>query len=322
MEQTSRSQPRTLEIDTDIDDRLDRYLADRLHMSRTRVASLIEDGRVLVNGARVDKSYRPRAGDAVAVSVPPPRAVRLEPEDLPLDIVYEDEVLLVVDKPAGMVVHPGPGHRTGTLVHGLLHHVGELSSVGDPSRPGIVHRLDKDTSGLLLVAKRNSAHSRLAADLAARAIHRGYLAAGWGHLTEGETTIDLPIARDPADRQKMAVVEGGKAAQTHLRVLERWPAAELLAVRPHTGRTHQIRVHLRALGHPIVGDPTYASGWEKGFGGAAGRWASEYARRCGRLFLHAARIAFHHPVSGEHLAFRSPLPEPLASALAWARRTS
>lgn len=311
-----------IEVDRNADDRLDRFLADLLHLSRTRVADLIERGLVEVNDQKADKSYRPIAGDRILVTVPAPPPHHLEPENIPLPITYEDEHMLVVDKPAGLVVHPAPGHRTGTLVNALLHHVGQLSTGGGSDRPGIVHRLDKDTSGLLVVAKSDAAHRRLSEDMAARVVRRGYLAAVWGHLADDDRTLEGPIGRDPTDRKRMAVVEGGKPATTHVRVLERWPAAELLAVRPHTGRTHQIRVHLRSCGHPVVCDPIYASGWEDGFGGAGGRWASEFARRSGRLFLHAAHLVLNHPISGESLTFRAPLPEPLASALAWARSRS
>lgn len=308
-----------IEVTRDADDRLDRYLADRLHLSRTRIADLIERGLVRVNDAAAGKSYRPLTGDILSVSVPAPAPHSLEPEDIPLDIVYEDEHMLVVDKPAGLVVHPAPGHRSGTLVNALLHHTGELAQAGGSDRPGIVHRLDKDTSGLILAAKTEDAHRQLSSDLERRAVRKGYLAATWGHLPEAERTLEGGIGRDPANRKRMAIVADGRQATTHVRVLERYPAAELLAVRPHTGRTHQIRVHLKACGHPVVCDPIYAPSWQDGFGGAGGRWAAEFARRSGRLFLHAAHLALSHPITGERLSFRSELPEPLASAIAWAR---
>lgn len=283
--------------------------------------ALIRDGRVDLNGAPARKSHRPRAGDEIRVAIPPPRLPGVEPEDLPLQIVYEDESLVVVDKPAGQVVHPAPGHPSGTLVNALLHHVRELSVVGAPLRPGIVHRLDRDTSGLLVVAKTDEAHRRLSAALARREIHRHYVACSWGGLAEPELTVTLPIGRDPANRKRMAVVSTGRPAVTHVRRLEHWRSAELLAIRLETGRTHQIRVHLRAVGHPVVGDPVYAPRWEKGLVGGGSRWAEELVRRCGRLFLHAARLSFEHPLTGERLAFTSPLPEPLASAVEWARGT-
>jgi 23S rRNA pseudouridine1911/1915/1917 synthase len=311
-----------LDIREDCDDRLDTYLSNRLRLSRSRTAALISQGLVRVNDGPALKSYRPLKGDRIDVSLPPPPPQPLEPEDIPLSVVYEDDALIVVDKPAGMVVHPAPGNPSGTLVNALLHHAGSLSSLGLPQRPGIVHRLDKDTSGLLVAARSDEVHRHLSADLARRRITRGYLAAAWGHLQDDETEIDLPIARDPADRKRMAVVEGGRRAVSHVRRLERWRAADLLALKLETGRTHQIRVHLKAHGHPVVGDPFYAAGWERGLVGAGGRWAEELARRCGRLFLHAARLAFRHPDTGELLRFSSPLPEDLQAAVEWARETS
>lgn len=311
-----------LDIEEDWDDRLDVCLADRLRLSRSRIAALIGAGNVRVNGSPARKSYRPVRGDRIEVTVPPAPEATLEAQDIPLSVVYEDDALIVVDKPAGLVVHPAPGHVDGTLVNALLFRVGRLSSIGLPSRPGIVHRIDRDTSGLLVVARDDETHRRLARDLARRRVRRGYLAATWGHLQEERSSIALPIGRDPRDRKRMAVVEGGREALTHLRRLERWRSADLVAVRLDTGRTHQIRVHLKALGHPVVGDPIYAPGWERGMSGAGGRWAEELYRRCGRLFLHAARLSFRHPLSGESLAFTSPLPETLRAAVEWARSSS
>lgn len=308
-----------LTVDESTNDRLDRYLADRLRLSRSRAGALIDEERVRVNGAIVRKSHIPRPGDLIDVHLPPPTETRLEPEDLPIAIVYEDRDLAVIEKPAGMVVHPAPGHPSGTLVNALLHRFGSLSTIGANSRPGIVHRLDKDTSGLMVVARSDEAHRRLAAALAARSVQRGYLAASWGALDDEVSTIDAPIGRDPADRKRMAVVETGRPAVTHVRRLQSWRSAELLAVRLETGRTHQIRVHLASLGHPVVCDPIYSPRWHKGFVGAGGRWADELARRARRLFLHAARLAFEHPGSGEPLSFTSELPEPLSSAVEWAR---
>lgn len=305
-------------------DRLDRWLSERLSLSRTRIAALIDQGRVTVAGQAVKKSHVPEPGDRVEVRIPPAPEPSLDPEALPLEIRHQDEHLAVVVKPAGMVVHPAPGHESGTLVNVLLHHLDRLSPVGGESRPGIVHRLDKDTSGLLVVAKTGEAHRHLARAISRRGVSRGYLAASWGRLDLAgpEATVDAPVGRDPRDRKRMAVVEGGKRAVTHIRRLETWRSAELLAVRLQTGRTHQIRVHLRHLGHPVVNDPIYAPRWEGGFVGAGGRWAEELAERAERLFLHAAWLAFRHPRTGERLTFRSELPEPLSSALAWARETS
>ncbi|MEJ2484055.1 MAG: RluA family pseudouridine synthase [Gemmatimonadota bacterium] len=272
-------------------------------------------------GSRSRKSYRPRAGDRIEIDIPPPARTSLAAESIPVSILYEDAHLLVVDKPSGLVVHPAPGHPSGTLVNALLFQTDRLSSIGLPFRPGIVHRLDRDTSGLMIVAKEDAAHQSLAADIAARKVGRGYLSMSWGHLPEERFRVDRPIGRHPKDRKRMAVVETGRRALTHVRRLERFAAADLLALRLQTGRTHQIRVHLLEVGHPIVGDPVYGSDWERGITGAAGRWACELGRRSGRLFLHSARLSFDHPVSGERMTFTSPLPEPLSTALAWARKT-
>ncbi|MCA9736786.1 MAG: RluA family pseudouridine synthase [Gemmatimonadota bacterium] len=299
--------------------RLDRFVADRLGLSRTRVARLAEEGRVRVDGRAVRKSEAVEPGQVIEVDVPPPEPVDIPAEDLPLHVVHEDAELLVVDKPAGMVVHPAPGHRTGTLVNALLFHVRDLSGVGGRLRPGIVHRLDRDTSGLLLVAKTDRAHLALSEQLRRREIKRLYLAASWGHLPEDRLTVEAPIGRDPRDRKRMAVVEGGRAARTLIRVRERWPSGELLDVRLSTGRTHQIRVHLLHLGHPVIGDSLYGAGWERGIAGPDRRWARELLARVPRQFLHARALSFAHPLSGEHLHFRIPPPPDLAAALAYAR---
>ncbi len=308
-----------IDVDADLDDRLDSILSARTRLSRSRVTALIEAGAVEVNGQRVRKSYRPRAGDTIRVVFPPSPPVELIPEDIPINIVFEDEHLVVVDKPAGLVVHPAPGNATGTLVNALLARVGSLSSIGLPHRPGIVHRLDRDTSGLLVVARRDETHRSLSAALSRREVGRGYVAATWGRFEPEESTINRPIARHPKERRRMAVVEDGRPSVTHVRRLERWPAADLLAIRLETGRTHQIRVHLSDSGHPVVGDPMYGPGWERGMTGAGGVWATQFRRRVGRLFLHAARLSFEHPESGETLTFTSQLPEPLAGAVEWAR---
>lgn len=298
---------------------MDRYLAERLDLSRSRIAALIEGGLVTVGGEPVRKSRPAVPGEVIRVQIPPEAPIDVLPEAIPLQIQYEDRDLAVIEKPAGIVVHPAPGHPTGTLVNALLHHLGELSSTGAPLRPGIVHRLDRDTSGLLVVARTNEAHRSLSEALARRRVRRGYLAAAWGTVDWDDLTVDRPIGRDPRHRKQMAVVEGGRRAITHFRRLERWAAAEYLAVRLQTGRTHQVRVHLRSIGHPVVGDPLYADRWERGFVGAGGRWAEELARRAGRMFLHAARLVFRHPTTGERMAFTSPLPEPLHAAAEWAR---
>ncbi len=302
--------------------RLDVFVAAHFPVSRSVAAELIKAGEVQVNGEPGRKSYRPRAGDRIDVSLPEFQSHELVPEDLPLRIVYDDEYIAVVSKPAGMVVHPAPGHASGTLVHALLHHVGTLSNVGLPLRPGIVHRLDRDTSGLMVVAKTDEAHLTLTAAVARRELGREYLAAAWGHMKSDQQTVDRPIGRSRGDRKKMAVVNEGRPAITHLHRLEQWKSADFLRIRLETGRTHQIRVHLQSLGHPVVGDSLYGAAREKGFVGAGGRWAHELSRRCPRMFLHAARLKLRHPATAEALEFTDPLPEPLDSAADWGRETS
>lgn len=301
--------------------RLDRFVSERLDLSRTRAQKLIDEGRVTLDGKSTKKSESAEPGARVEVRVPPLRPVAIEPEDLPLRIVYQDESLLVVDKAAGMVVHPAPGHRSGTLVNALLYHARDLSDVGGRARPGIVHRLDRDTSGLLVVAKTDSAHRALSDALRARRIKRFYLAAAWGHIEESPRIIDAPIGRDPNDRKRMAVVEGGRTATTRVAVRERWLRADLLDVALKTGRTHQIRVHLAHVGHPVVGDATYGLGWKRGLGGPTRRWVDELARRTPRHFLHATKLVFDHPVTGERMELDAPLPEDLAAVAAWAAGT-
>ena len=319
----SRSEERALLLAVGPEDegsgRLDTFLAARLGVSRSRAAAWIEEGKVAVNGRAPKKRDRPAPGDRVEIRIPPPEPSDVSPEDIPLAIVYQDADLAVIDKPAGLVVHPAAGHRTGTLVNALLHAVGDLSGIGGVLRPGIVHRLDKDTSGLLLVAKNDDAHRALSDELKQRKIRRAYLTACWGHLPQDAVTVDAPIGRHATERKRMAVVPEGRHARTHFRRLERWKAADLLRAELETGRTHQIRVHLLHLGHPVVGDRTYALGREKGVAGPDRTWAIALARRVPRQFLHAAEIRFLHPRTGEEMRFESPLPEDLAKAAEWAR---
>lgn len=303
--------------------RLDAYLAHQFpELSRSRVAQLLAAGRVWLNGRVPKKSERLAVGDVIELEVPQPEPTELVPEVIPLKIVYQDRDLAVVEKPAGVVVHPAPGHRTGTLVHALLHHLSDLSGIGGELRPGIVHRLDKETSGLLLIAKNDQAHRRLSAALKRREISRIYLAAVWGHLRGDSQVVDKPIGRSPSRRQRMAVVEGGRPALTRFQRLERWRGADLLRAELETGRTHQIRVHLASIGHPVVGDSVYGAAAGRGIGGVVRGWAREFAGRVPRQFLHAAELGFVHPRTGARLHFSSPLPSDLAAAAAWARETS
>ena len=310
----------------DAGERIDVFVAARLELSRTRVHKLIEEGRILLDGEAPRKSEPLAEGQRVAVDVPDPAPLVLEAEDIPVPIVYQDASLLVVDKPAGMVVHPSAGHDRGTLVNALLHHVRDLAGIGGALRPGIVHRLDKGTSGLMVVAKTDTAHQRLSEAIKRRRVKRLYKAAVWGHLDLGAEpeailVVDAPIGRDPSDRKRMAVVEGGRRAVTRVRLRERWRAAELLDVALETGRTHQIRVHLAHKGHPVVGDPVYGLGWERGMGRDRA-WARDLSRKVARPFLHAAELVFEHPETGERMRFRAPLPPDLAEASEWARETS
>jgi 23S rRNA pseudouridine1911/1915/1917 synthase len=305
-------------------ERLDVFLASRIEgLSRTRAAQLAAEGRVRVDGRAARKSHRPAAGEVIEVEVPVAVAPeRLRAEPIALTIVHQDADLAVIDKPAGMVVHPSPGHATGTLVHALLHHLGDLSGIGGELRPGIVHRLDRDTSGLMLVAKHDRAHRALSDALRRREIRRVYLAAAWGHLGDEERLVDAPIGRSPTDRKRMAVLPDGRTARTRFRRLERWQAADLLRVELETGRTHQIRVHLAHVGHPVVGDPVYGGGGARGISGPARAWARALEKRTGRQFLHAAGLSLRHPTTGEALEFEAALPPELETIARWARESS
>jgi 23S rRNA pseudouridine1911/1915/1917 synthase len=286
--------------------RLDVLVAAALDISRNQAATLIADGHVLVERRREKAAYRPRAGERVEAVVPPPTTREVAGEQIDLTVVHEDEDLLVVDKPAGMVVHPAPGNWSGTLVNALKGRGGKLSNESGEDREGIVHRLDKETSGLLLVAKSDRAHRGLGADLAARRIQRRYAALCWGHLDGERLTVDRPIARDPRDRKRMAIVSTGRPAKTDFVRLARFDSVDLLRAELHSGRTHQVRVHLASTGHPVVGDDTY--------GGGGGRRLVRLPPK--RHFLHAAWLRFRHPVSGEVVDLRSPLPPELHRALA------
>jgi 23S rRNA pseudouridine1911/1915/1917 synthase len=284
-------------------ERIDRYLAQqRPDLSRSYARKLIDDGLVMVNEQPVKASYRVRQGDAVTLHLPAPEPVLARPEPIPLTIIYEDADVLVIDKPAGLVVHPAPGHATGTLVNAILAHVpAMLTTTTNATRPGIVHRLDKDTSGLLIVAKHDAALRFLSHQFKERTTEKVYVALVHGHLVPALGKIDAPIGRDPRHRQRMAVVADGRQAQTSYRVLRYLDGFTLLEAMPHTGRTHQIRVHLASIGHPVAGDPVY--GPRRSVLGLS------------RQFLHAARLRLHLP-SGELREFASPLPPDLATVLA------
>ena len=291
-------------VEADSNVRLDLLVAEHAGISRTQSATLIANGNVLVSGRREKASYRPLAGETVSFEVPPsPKRVLLG-EDIPLKIVFEDDVLLVVDKPAGMVVHPAPGNWTGTLVNALVGRSAELPR-DEADRAGIVHRLDKETSGLLIVAKTERSHRLLSSAIAARRVARRYAVMVWGHLRSDSVTVDRPVARDPRDRKRMAIVSSGRPARTDLFRLARFDSGDLLRAQLHTGRTHQIRVHLASIGHPVIGDDTY--------GGGGGRKVAGLPPK--RHFLHAAWLQFDHPITGVPMDLRSPLPPELDSSL-------
>jgi 23S rRNA pseudouridine1911/1915/1917 synthase len=296
-------------------ERLDRYLADQLSLSRTQAARLVASGSVLVNGRPGRASHTLTRGDAVEVCLQERQPVReLRPAQIPLTIVFEDEHLAVLDKPAGLVVHPAPGHWDDTLVNALVARGTELGG-GIAGRPGIVHRLDRDTSGLMVVAKTDLAHRRLGAAIAARRVRRTYAALAWGHLDESPTVIDAPLARHPRDRKRMAVVADGRPARTDAYTVARLGPVDLLRLELHTGRTHQIRVHLEHIGHPVVADPVYAGGGSRRVTGAARRQADILEKATPRQALHAAALAFRHPASGTPLEFHADWPADLRTSL-------
>jgi 23S rRNA pseudouridine1911/1915/1917 synthase len=302
-------------VSAEATERLDRFLADQLGLSRTQAARLVADKAVSVDGTTARASRLLARGQRVTVRIPdhePPRT--LQPAAIALTVVFEDEHLAVIDKPAGLVVHPAPGHWDDTLVNALVAR-GTTLSGGAEGRPGIVHRLDRDTSGLMVVAKNDLAHRRLGAAIAARRVRRSYAALAWGHLDASPTVIEAPVARHPQDRKRMTVTAAGRAARTDAYVVARFGVADLLRLELHTGRTHQIRVHLQHLGHPIVGDPVYAGGGSRRISGPPRRAAEALERATPRQALHAAALAFRHPASGEPLEFHSEWPADLRPAL-------
>lgn len=295
----------TLKV-TDSDIRLDKYISEHIeNLSRTRVKELIKEKNILVNKKQEKVSYKVQAGDEISVTVPAVKPLDLTPENIPLDIVYEDDDVIVVNKPQGMVVHPSAGHPDHTLVNALLYHTRNLAASPEGFRPGIVHRIDKDTSGLLMIAKNSQARESLEKQLANKTNERYYLAIVHGNFGEENGKIDAPIGRNPNDRKKMAVVENGKNAVTHFKVLEQFKNYSLIKCKLETGRTHQIRVHLSYIGHPIAGDPLY--GPKKTLKGSG-------------QFLHAEVLGFKHPKTGKQLTFEVKPPKIFEDTLNELRR--
>lgn len=278
------------------DERADQLIARSIEgLTRSAAQKLLDEGRVTVNGKALKKNARPDAGTVLTVDIPEPENVDIVAQDIPLDVVYEDEDVIVVNKPVGLVVHPAPGHPDGTLVNALLWHCGDsLSGINGEKRPGIVHRIDRDTSGLIIAAKNDAAHLALASQLEDHSLARVYECIVQGKLREDEGTIDAPIARHPVDRKKMAVVQGGKRAVTHYSVLARYDGYTYTQCRLETGRTHQIRVHMSHIGHPLLGDAVYG-----------GRAVKSLAGQC----LHARQLTFIHPRTGEAMTVECPLPD-------------
>lgn len=297
---------RTLEFTVDAGgDRLDRFLAARCPaISRSRLQHLIEQGLVTLDGSIARASARVQAGQRIVVEMPAPLQGQLVAQEIPLKVVYQDQDILVVDKPAGLTVHPGPGHPDRTLANAILSLCPDLQGIGGTIRPGIVHRLDKDTSGLMVVAKNDQAQAALSAQIKARRFTKGYLALAHGRVSPPEAVIEAPIGRDPGNRQRMAVVPHGREAVTRYRVLRYYRDYTFLEVRPVTGRTHQVRVHFASLGHPLAGDGTYG----------------KPDPRLQRHFLHAHLLGFTLPSTGEYRKFRSELPSELAAFLAGLER--
>lgn len=309
--------------------RLDVYLAARMpDLSRSHLQKLISKAYVTVDGVTARAGHKVQPGETVCVTIPPPEPSDIQPEDIPLDVVYEDNQIIVINKPKGMTVHPAPGSRTGTLVNAVVAYTDDLSGIGGVERPGIVHRLDKDTSGLLVVAKTDVAHASLQAQIQARTAERRYLALVWGATKFNEAVVDAPIGRHPTDRQKQAVIKDtdrytAREAVTHLKALERFEGFTLLEAKLDTGRTHQIRVHCSFIGHPVVGDPTYGGAkraMPSGYGKLDQRDLTSLIDTLQGQALHAFSLSFDHPVTGQRLSFEAPLPPDIDALLKWLRR--
>jgi 23S rRNA pseudouridine1911/1915/1917 synthase len=283
--------------------RIDKYITENLgeDVSRSQVQLWITDGHVIVNEGPVKSNYKVSQGDRILLKIPEPLAVEIIPEDIPLEIAYEDADVIVVNKPRGMVVHPAPGHSSGTLVNALMFHCKDLSGINGELRPGIVHRIDKDTTGLIMAAKNDKAHASLAAQLKDHSVNRRYLALVHGNISHDQGTIDAPIGRDAQDRKLYTVTDrNSKHAVTHFTVVERFGDYSLLELKLETGRTHQIRVHMKYIGHPLVGDPVY--GKSKGI-------------KLNGQALHAAILGFVHPSTGEYMEFSAPMPDDMEELL-------
>jgi 23S rRNA pseudouridine1911/1915/1917 synthase len=304
----------------DVGERLDRYLTRQLPAhSRAYLQQLIDDQQVVVQGRTTKPGYRLRAGDRISVNLPPPKPSGVLPQPIPLDVLYEDAHLLVLNKAAGMVVHPSPGNATGTLVNALLAHCTQLSGIGGIERPGIVHRLDKDTSGGMVVAKDDATHRGLARLFADRQVEKRYLAIVQGNIREAEGVIDAAVGRHPVHRQKMSTqTRVGRQAVTEFRVLERFGLYTLVELQPRTGRTHQIRVHMAAMGHPLLGDPTYGHAQKTRQRSPLAHQLSWFHRQA----LHAWKLGLVHPATGEWLECHAPLPADLEHVLVILRRAA
>jgi len=296
--------------------RLDQFLAAHTEFTRTRLSRWLKAGQVLVNGRTRAPSYRVQPGEQVALRVPPPEPSPLTAEPLPLDILYEDQDLIVVNKPPGLVVHPAPGHRRGTLLNALMHHCPDLASVGDLARPGLVHRLDKDTSGILVAAKTSLAHTSLVRQFHDRQVEKIYVALVWGRFPQAAGEIDQEVGRHPTARQKMSVhPRRGKPAVTLWRVLGEYPGPlTFLELSPKTGRTHQLRVHLAAWGRPILGDATYGGGAARLRGAPSLKGLRPLMTR---QMLHARSLGFTHPRTGARVSWEAPLPRDLQAVIQW-----
>ncbi|MBI1883390.1 MAG: RluA family pseudouridine synthase [Chlamydiae bacterium] len=298
---------KTVRVDpADFDKRLDLYLVEKFpKMSRTQIQSLIKEGHVLIDGKLRKAHFLVKPGQGVEVCIPVPKKIELLPEDIPLEVLYEDEDILVINKQPGLVVHPAPGHREHTLVNAILHHCQQLATTDDPLRPGIVHRLDKDTSGCLIVAKREEGLRKVGVQFEKRKVMKQYLALVWGKMRSLKGELELAIGRHPVDRKKMAVIPTGKSAHTTFEVVEKFNEATLVKVFLKTGRTHQIRVHMAHLGHPVLGDEGY------------GKRGKELSEKIGisRQMLHAAQIGITHPVKNEWMLFTAPMPEDMKKAV-------